>query len=103
MNYQLHDQVSDLLSSAATYQLCQLIVSLPLGNFVDGRPDDRNLCLKILSVEDSTSNIYLEPVAVCAAAVKNQSCFCSLTLDFPSIGFAQTAIWSEQGICHTSS
>ncbi|XTI95517.1 hypothetical protein V2W45_1447066 [Cenococcum geophilum] len=49
MNYKLHDQVSDLLSSAATCRLCQLIVSPPLSNFVGGRPDDRN----------STSKIYV--------------------------------------------
>jgi hypothetical protein len=54
-----------VVSSAATCRLCQLIVSLSLGNFVDGRPDDRNLCLKILSVGDSTSKIYLELVTVC--------------------------------------
>ena len=104
MNYRLHDQVSDLLSSAATCQLCQLIVSLPLYNFEDGRPNDRNLCLKIINVEDPTSEIYLEPITVCAAAVKDQSCFCLLRLSFPSsFGFARAAIWSEQGIRpHTS-
>ena len=52
MKYKLYDQVSDLLSSAATCRLCQLIVSLPLCSLKDGKLDDRKLflfaCVKFL-------------------------------------------------------